>query len=109
MDQPRIRLAYIAGPYRSGHGRTILENCRNAEKVAIKYWKLGYAVICPHKNTEFFDGLADDSVWLEGDLEILKRCDVMVCMENYLESSGAAAEHEYAKKLGKEIIYEGTV
>lgn len=101
-----MRVAYIAGPYRPNNGRTVLENVRLAEQVAIKYWRLGYAVICPHKNTEFFDGLCPDNVWLEGDLEIVKRVDVVVAMENYKDSSGAIAEIELAKSMGKVIIYD---
>ena len=101
-----MRVAYIAGPYRAKNGRTVLENVRAAEKVAIKYWRLGYAVICPHKNTEFFDGLCPDSVWLEGDLEIVKRCDVIVMMVGYEESSGAKVELELAASCGIEIIFE---
>lgn len=101
-----MKVAYIAGPYRAKNGRTVLENVRAAEQVAIRYWRKGYAVICPHKNTEFFDGLAPDEVWLLGDLEIVKRVDVVVAMANYLESHGAVTEVELAKSLGKEIIYE---
>jgi hypothetical protein len=100
-----MKVAYIAGPYRAGHGRTILENCRAAEQIAIKFWRLGYAVICPHKNTEFFDGLAPDSIWLDGDLEILKRCDTIVIMSSWKDSSGATNELNLAQQLGKEIIY----
>ena len=66
-----MKLSYIAGPYRSDTINGIVQNIRNAEKVAIKYWRLGYAVICPHKNTALFDGLLPDHVWLEGDIEII--------------------------------------
>jgi len=101
-----MKLAYIAGPYRAKNGLTVLMNIRSAELVAIRYWQKGYAVICPHLNTAFFDGLAPDSVWLEGDLEIVRRVDVVVAMKNYLDSAGARAEIELAKSLGKEIIYD---
>lgn len=106
-EEARIRgVAYIAGPYRAGHGRTVLENIRAAEKVAIKYWRAGFAVICPHTNTAFFDGLAPDEVWLEGDLEFVKRSDLIVMMENYRESSGALKELELAQKLGLKVAFD---
>ncbi len=101
-----MKLAYIAGPYRAKNGRTVLQNCRAAERVAIKYWKLGYSVICPHKNTEFFDGLMPDQTWLDGDLEIIKRIDVLVLMTNWAESLGCQDELRQAEALGKEIIYD---
>lgn len=103
-----MKVVYIAGPYRAGHGRTVRENLRNAEKVALIYWKLGYAVICPHLNTAFFDGEAPDELWLAGDLEIIHRVDVVVVMQNWQESRGAVAEERLARHLGKEIIYDQT-
>jgi hypothetical protein len=62
-------------------------------------------VICPHKNTALFDGAADDSVWLAGDVEILKRCDVVFAMPGWEKSEGARAEIKEARRLKLEIIY----
>ena len=101
-----MQLAYISGPYRAGHGRTVLMNIRLAEKVALKYWWEGYAVICPHLNTAFFDGLLPDQTFLEADLEMVRRVDVVVMMKNWEQSAGARAELELARELRKEIIYE---
>ena len=101
-----MKVAYIAGPYR---GKTIyetVENIRRAEKVAIKYWQKGYAVICPHKNTALFDGLCNDNVWLAGDLELMKRSDIVVMMKNWKESEGARFEHKVAIELNKKIILD---
>lgn len=101
-----MKVVYIAGKYRSKSVYGIKENIDKAEKVAIKYWKLGYAVICPHKNTAFFDGAAPDSVWLMGDLEFIRRSDVVVMMTGWKNSVGATKEHDLAIKLRKEVIYE---
>ena len=101
-----MKLAYIAGPYRAQTVRGIVENIRAAEAVALKYWRAGYAVICPHKNSALFDGAADDSVWMEGDKEILKRCDVIVMMRGWHRSGGAVAEFDLAEKLGLKVIYD---
>jgi hypothetical protein len=101
-----VKVAYIAGPYRAATPLDILDNVHAAGRVALKYWNLGYAVICPHKNTALFDGQAPDSVWLDGDLELIKRCDVVVMMANWRKSSGATAEHEFALAHGIEVIYE---
>ena len=100
-----MKVAYIAGPYR---GKTLLDIHRNinrAEYAALKYWEYGYAVICPHKNTAYFDGQASDAVWLDGDLELLARSDVVVMLPNWAKSTGAKAEHKRAQELGKEIHY----
>jgi hypothetical protein len=101
-----MRVAYIAGPYRAPAAHGIVQNIRRAEAVALKYWKLGYAVICPHKNTALFDGTCADSTWLDGDLEILARCDVIVMMKGWEKSQGAAEELQHAESLAKEVIYD---
>ena len=101
-----MKLVYIAGPYRSTTIYGTLQNIRRAEEVALKYWKMGYAVICPHMNTRLFDGAAPDSVWLEGDLEILSRCDIIVMISGWKKSTGSINELKHASKLGLEVIYE---
>ena len=101
-----MKLAFISGPYRPSNGKTVLENIRHAEKYAIKYWRLGYAVICPHLNTAFFTGLCPDETWLKGDLEILKRCDVIVMIPGSMESHGACAELDIALESGIQVVYD---
>jgi len=100
------KLAYIAGPYKAATARGIVENIQKAEAVAIKYWKAGYAVICPHKNSALFDGIIPDGEWIKRDLIILSRCDVIVMMQGWKDSEGAKKEHDFALQNGIEIIYE---
>jgi len=101
-----MKLAYTAGPYRASTTHGIVKNIRRAEAVALKYWKLGYAVICPHKNTALFDGEMPDATWLEGDIEILKRCDVIVMVLGWRKSVGACAELAVAIDNGLTVIYD---
>jgi hypothetical protein len=105
-----MRVAYIAGPFRSPSFWGIVQNVRAAEAVALKYWRLGYAVICPHTNTANFDGAVpketEQEVWLAGDIEIMKRCDVVVAMSTWEKSSGAREEIRLARELGMEIIFD---
>ena len=99
-----MTVAYIAGPYRSGTPNGIHENIQKARKVALKYWKLGYAVICPHLNTALMDGACPDDVWMTGDIEILKRCDVIVMMDGWRGSTGASREYAIAKENNITVI-----
>jgi hypothetical protein len=101
-----VKIAYIAGPYRAPSEFYVLENIRQAERVALKYRQLGYAVICPHENTAFLGGACPDETWLNGDLEFVKRSDVIVMLPNWQQSVGSRQEHVVATKLGKQIIYE---
>jgi len=97
----KIPVIYIIGPFRAENSWLIEQNVRRAEEEALELWKLGFAVICPHTNTRFFNGAADDSIWLEGDKEILKRCDAALCMENWSDSIGSRQEVLYCKELKK--------
>jgi len=101
-----MKIAYIAGPYRSNTINGVVQNIRKAERVAIKYWKKGYFAYCPHKNTSLLDGVLPDEVWLKGNLEMLSRCDVIIMVKGWRNSEGAKAELKFAVKKGLGVIYE---
>jgi len=101
-----IKVIYVAGPYRAETRSEIGLNILRAEKVAKRLWEDGYAVICPHANSAHFDGVVADRCFLEGDIEILTRCDAIYMMKNWQDSEGAMAEHAVAMELDMEIIYE---
>jgi nucleoside 2-deoxyribosyltransferase len=65
---------------------------------------MGYAVICPHKNTSMFDGECEELIWLNGYLEILKRCDIVIITHNWDESDGAIKEVAFADSLGIPVM-----
>ena len=95
-----MKLAYTAGPYRAKTLHGVMENIRAAELTAIDLWRIGFAVICPHKNTALLDGTLgeDDShIWIEGDLVMLERCDCIVMIPGWERSEGARAEKEFAE------------
>jgi len=94
-----MKLVYLAGAYRSSTIHGTVENIRRAEAVAIELWKRGYAVICPHMNSALLDGVVDDSVFLAGGIEMLKRCDILVMMDGWEDSKGSNAELEEALRI----------
>jgi len=95
-----MEVAYVIGPYRSGdnlHG--IKKNIDNAEAIALELWGLGFAVICPHKNTAFFDGATENyNIWLEGGIELLKRSDFAVTVKGWENSKGSVNEVNLCKE-----------
>lgn len=100
-----MKLVYVAGPYRAPTEFGVLENIRNAEALALRVWKAGAACICPHKNTAFFGGAADDSVWLAGDIEMMIRCDAVIVTDGWHRSSGTRDEIRIAKERGIPVFY----
>jgi hypothetical protein len=101
-----MKVVYISGPYSNKDIGKQRLNITKALVVAEKYWKLGYAVICPHTNSAWMDEVVPYEQFMEGDLEILKRCDIIVMMEQWNKSKGASKEREFAYKLKKKILYE---
>lgn len=95
-----MKLAYVAGPFRGPNAWEIECNIRRAEELALQIWRMGIPVVCPHTNTRFFQGAADDKIWLDGDIEILRRCDMVFLTADWMRSSGARAEVKVALDLG---------
>lgn len=95
-----MKVAYVAGPYRGQGANGIVQNILNARAVAVELWQMGYAVVTPHLNTALMDGAAPDSVWLAGDLEIMRRCDLVVLLPGWAYSEGAVAEYLEAQRRG---------
>lgn len=101
-----MKVIFVSGAYRADTLQGVMNNIARARKVALKLWQEGWAVICPHSNTALFDGAADDSVWLEGGLEILRRCDAIYMMKGWGSSIGSIEERSFALELGLEIYYQ---
>lgn len=101
-----MKVGYVAGPFRGASHWDIAENIRNAERLALAVWKLGAACICPHANTAHFQNAAPDEVWLQGDLEMLARCDFVLMTPDWQRSTGARAEYDFAKDKGIPIFFD---
>jgi hypothetical protein len=99
-------IAYIAMPYRGASEWEVVQHVRAAEALALKYWRKGYAVICPHKNTALMGGAAPCDTWLHGDLALLARCDVIVMGPGWRGSEGACTELEHARAWGIGVIID---
>ena len=102
-----MKMVYVAGPFRASTPWGIECNVRHAEALALEVWRMGAACLCPHANTRYFDGAAPDHIWLEGDIEMLSRCDAIVMTDNYENSTGAKAEREYAIEHNIPVYYGG--
>lgn len=103
-----MKLIYIAGPYRTSTEYGVKCNIYQAEQAALFVWRHGGAAICPHKNTAFFGGACPDEVWLEGDLEIMRRCDGVYALEEWEQSKGAYKEVAEARRLGLPVFFRLT-
>ena len=102
-----MKIIYVSGPIRSGLGwEGVFQNIMRARAAARRLWRDGWAVICPHMNTMFMDGPdLPDSMFLDGDREIIRRVDAIYMLPGWSSSIGANLEHDEAERIGIEIIY----
>lgn len=101
-----MKVVYIAGPFRGKNHWEVEQNIRRAEALALEVWRAGFAALCPHCNTRFFDGAAPDDVWLKGDLELLRRCDAVLLTPDWQQSTGAREEMCAAVDAGIAVYYD---
>ena len=102
------RVVYVAGPYSAPTHTGIAANILAARECAMKVWQAGAAAICPHLNThshfEVDSGLTYQD-YMDGDFEILKKCDAVFMMPTWEQSKGAKMEHEFARQHFIPILF----
>jgi hypothetical protein len=102
-----MRIIYTAGPISGKTPWDEEQNIRKAEYIALDIWKTGKAaVLCPHTNTRFFQYAIPYETLMEGDFEIISRCDALLFIEGWEDSPGAVREERYALKLGIPVFYD---
>jgi hypothetical protein len=101
-------LAYVAGSYRDNRGeRYVLQNIDAAARVGRELATLGLFPVVPHQNTRMYGGNdIPDEFWLAGDLELMRRCDLVVMLPGWEKSEGARAEwREAMGRVGMGVYY----
>lgn len=113
------RVLYVSGPLRAVNGaygpftpHVMERNMLAAKRVAILGWRAGWAVICPHLNTQMMDGVdgLDSHGFISGDLTFLDRMipglDAVIFLKGWTASEGAQIEQERAARRGLATCYE---
>ncbi len=101
-----LKVVYIAGPFRAATPWLIEQNVRRAEEVSLAVWRLGAAALCPHMNTRHFQDCAPDATWIEGTLELLRRCDAVLVQGDWKASTGTRGEVAEAERLGLPVFHD---
>lgn len=100
-----MKVIYIAGKYRGPNAWAIEQNIRAAEDVAARVAAMGHMPMVTQSMTRFIDGAnADEQFWVDGTLEIMRRCDAVVLVPNWRDSEGARAEVAEAERLGLPVF-----
>ena len=107
METRRIMLIYIAGPYTTDTTYRVKMNILAAEYRAIEVMKTGMNMypVCPHKNTEFMEGLRDGDYFIQGTKELMLRCDAVLLVDTDCANSvGTQGEIAAAKEAGIPVV-----
>ena len=108
MTNLRKKIIYVSGKYSASTSEQIQENILTARSYAILIWEKGYTALCPHLNTLNFEehsSLEYDD-YIEGDLELISRCNGVFMLPDWIDSKGANIEREYATNIGLPVFYD---
>jgi hypothetical protein len=102
LNNKRHLLVYLCGPYSGQTEKNIFQ----ARETAKQIWEAGFTAVTPHLNTYNFhlDCKCTYQDYIEGDLEILSRCDYLLLLPGWEHSQGAKIELEKAKQMGMPIF-----
>ena len=95
-------IVYVAGPYRGANAWDIERNIQRAEAISARLWEMGHVPVCPHLLTRNFAGLTDEQVFLDGLIELMRRCD---CVLVIARSAGTDEEIIEATKVGLPVYW----
>jgi nucleoside 2-deoxyribosyltransferase len=86
-----MKIVYLAGPLRGNFFKK-RTNIKKAQRIAKYLWTNSIAIFSPHLNSGWLDSKKTDTFILPANIEFLKRCDVIIVMDNWEKSHGTMAE-----------------
>lgn len=101
-------LIYVAGPFRGPTPLDVRRNVEAARDLGLHVARCGAYPVIPHTMTSEFDKQLTDQFWLDGTMELLRRCDGIVLHARWRSSMGAIAEHNMAADLQLAVFHADT-
>jgi len=99
------KLIYVAGPYTAEHPYEVYENIHVSWQMSLDIWGTGHVPISPHLCGCFMGGICSEQIFIEGTMEMMRRCDAIMVLPGWQHSSGTKGEIVEAVKLGTPIFY----
>ena len=87
-----MKIVYLAGPYRADTAAEVERNIQNARRYHMALTEAGIFSFCPHVHMAHYDGLQEEQWFLDGTMEMMRRCDALVVMPGWEESDGTNRE-----------------
>jgi hypothetical protein len=96
----RIPVIYVAGPFRAATAWGVEENIRHAEEVGQALVEMGAMPLIPHAITRYLGrGEVPEEFFLQGTLELLRRCNAATFIDGWRGSAGSRDEYAEAERL----------
>jgi hypothetical protein len=97
-----MKLVYVAGPYSSSSMSGVAVNIARADCWGKVIAHLGHMPVIPHTNTSHpeYAEIQPYGFWLEGTSLLLARCDLVLMIPGWQESTGSKLEEILAGTLG---------
>lgn len=106
-EPPRVPLVYVAGPYRAETREGVELHIQTARAVGLQVARKGWCPVIPHTMLAHLDAAAPsiaDQFWLDATLELMRRCDAVLLLPGWTQSSGTRAEVAEAQRLGLPVF-----
>jgi len=104
-----VKLVYISGPHVGSNYHQTEAYITYAREWAEKLARAGHAFYCPHLNTAHFDIITPDVpeyFWREMNLNILRRCDVVLLVPGWDNDEATKRDMEYAERWGIPVVVD---
>lgn len=98
------RFVYVAGKFRGKNPWEVESNIRYAEDYSMRLWELGVPNICPHTIGRHLEGVVPDSFVLPVMVSLMLKCDAVLVLPGWEESSGTRGEMKEAHEHGMPIF-----
>ena len=102
----KYELLYISGQITNQHKGCQSLNVQRGKHYARKWFKNGFAIHCPHLQTNGFQDMGKWKDFIYRDLAVLSKCDGIVMIPGWRYSKGALVEHMFASANQIPIIYD---
>lgn len=103
-----MRLLYLAGPYSAptpeGVAANVAAAVAEAKKIAARF--PGIFPVVPHTFSGGGGWGQSYRWWIDGTLEVMRRCDAVLMLPGWARSKGAQEELREAERLGKPVLLD---
>jgi hypothetical protein len=103
-----VKLIYVAGPFSAPTRDGVEQNIARAVARGLQVAQLGALPVIPHSNTSDpeFEDIQPYQFWIEATAELCRRCDALLTVHGWENSSGARGEVEIMRELGRPVFHK---